>query len=312
MSYTSIISRADAAGLIPVNHVNAIIQAATETSVALKVFRRAPMSSGTARLPVLTALPMAAFVVPGDTGLKTLSEVNWSDVMLTAEEIATVIPIPQAVFDDAAFDVWAAAKPAIAEAIGRVLDAAVFFGTNAPASWTGANLVAKAVAAGNVMTAGTATNPAGLLADVNATMAMVEADGFPVNRMVANPALRAQVRSTQLTSETAASMIGDSSLFGVPVTYGAGGLWPVGAAAAELLAGDFEQGVVAIREDINYFVAREGVLTDGAGVIKFNLLQQDLIALRVVARYAFAVPNPVTTANANNATRYPFAVLKTA
>ena len=42
----------------------------------------------------------------------------------------------------------------------------------------------------------------------------------------------------------------------------------------------------------------------------FALAQQDMKALRAVIRVAFQVPNPQTRMNANNATRYPFAVAR--
>ena len=59
----------------------------------------------------------AYFVTGGDTGLKQTTEAAWQGVNLVAEEIAALIPIPIAVLDDAAINIWAELKPALAEAV---------------------------------------------------------------------------------------------------------------------------------------------------------------------------------------------------
>ena len=312
MSYTNVISRTDAAGLIPQPVAAAVIGAVTEESAALRLFRSVPLSSGTNRLPVVSLLPSAYFVTPTDTGLKQTTEVNWADAVLTVEEIAAIVPVPQSVFDDAAFDMWAQIRPLMAAAIGRTLDAAIFFGTSAPASWVGANIVAKAVAAGNTVALGSATNPAGYLADISAVFATVEADGFTVDGVVAKTSVRGALRAAQITSEAMASQTTTNEVFGVPVVYALGGLWPGGALAPHLIAGDFSQGIVGIRQDITYKVLTESVITDAGGLVTLNLAQQDMIALRVVARYAFAVPNPINYDQPVGANRYPFGVLRNA
>ena len=58
-----------------------------------------------------------------------------------------IVPIPEAVLDDSAFDIWGEVQPALVEAFGIAIDQAVLYGTNIPASWTtnlgAAGLVAR-------------------------------------------------------------------------------------------------------------------------------------------------------------------------
>ena len=89
------------------------------------------MSSKFKKMPVMSALPIAYFV-NGDTGLEQTTESSMGGRYLEAEPIAAIVPIPEAVVDDARVDVWA--QPARRARGGgrRALDAAIFFGTNKP------------------------------------------------------------------------------------------------------------------------------------------------------------------------------------
>ena len=97
---------------------------------------------------------------------------------------------------------------------------------------------------------------------------------------------------------------------GLPVAYAMSGLFPTtGVADAEVFAGDWSQGIIGIRQDITIDRSNQGVIQDGAGNIVHNLWQQDLTAIRVVFRAAFAVPNPINRTQPDAGDRYPFAVL---
>lgn len=306
MPYNNIISRTDAAALIPEDVAAGVLQGAREQSAALQLFRRVPMSSAQTRMPVLSALPTAYFVT-GDTGLKQTTEANWANKYLNAEELAAIVPISEAVLDDASFDVWGAVRPLLEEAIGRALDAAIFFGTNKPASWPD-DIVTAAVAAGNDVERGTATAAeGGIQADISALFATVEADGYDVNGLVASRVYRAFLRNVR---DTTGQLIADPT-YGVRVVYPMRGLWPSGTGEAEAIAGDFTEGIIGVRQDITYKVLDQAVIQDNTGAIQYNLAQQDMVALRVVARFAFQVANIINRDQPTEADRYPFAVMTT-
>jgi HK97 family phage major capsid protein len=131
MSFSNVISRTKEQALVPEVVSNAILAGLQNESVSLQLFRRIPMSTSQTRMPVLSALPTAYFV-SGDTGIKQTTEAAWTNKFLNVEELAAIIPIPENVLDDSSFDVWGAVKPLMEEALARVLDSAIIFGTNKP------------------------------------------------------------------------------------------------------------------------------------------------------------------------------------
>ena len=308
-TYNSIISRSEADVFIPIEVAGEILQSALQESAALSLFPHVSMSAKQRRIPVVSALPVAYFF-SGDTGLKQTTEMAWSGKYLEAEELAAIVPIPEAVLDDADFDLWGAIQPRLAEAIGRALDAAIFFGTNKPATW-GAALVPGATAAGNTYARGTNNAAAGgIAADISGLFSVVEADGYAVDAVVAIPSLKGLLRNARDAQGVLLSEVSAGSIFGATLKTAMPGLWPAPAlGSAEAVAGDFTQGILGVRQDLTYKVLDQAVITDAAGVVIYNLAQQDMVALRVVARYAWQIANPMTFDNPTDATRFPFAVL---
>lgn len=309
MSYSNITSRTDAQALVNEVVSTEILQNLQNESAALRLFRRIPISTNQTRFPVISALPTAYFV-NGDTGLKQTTEVNWANKYINVEELAAIVPVPENVFEDASYDIWAAIRPLLEQAIGRALDAAVFFGANKPASWPAA-IAVDALAAGNALTIPTAAAGAGGIAeDLNQLFALVEADGYDVNGIVAARTFRAKMRSARDTLGQRLLDISASgdSVEGVPIAYSMRGLWPSGSGAAVAFVGDFTQGIIGVRRDMTLKMLDQAVIQNGAGDILYNLAQQDMVAARLTFRVGFAVANTLNYDNANDSTRYPFAV----
>lgn len=310
-TYDSLISRSDAAALIPEDVSREIIQGVVGESLVLKLFRKLPnMPTNKTRMPVLASMP-TAFFVSGDTGLKQTTKISWDNKYLEAEEIACIVPIPEAVLDDADYDIWGEIKPRIMEAFGRVIDGAVLFGANKPASWPTA-LVAGAIAAGNYVTDGDGVD---LVEDVNQLMGKVEDSAFDVTGFVGDITMKSKFRGLRdanggmifVPSVTANT---PSTLFGQAIEYNKVGYWD--NTLAKLIAGDFSQAVYAMRQDITYKVLDQAVIQDNTGAIVYNLAQQDMVALRCVLRLAWQLPNPINSRKEVEASRYPFAVLQPA
>ena len=99
MPYNNLISRTDAAALIPEEVSNEMLKATRAVRRAAAVHAASRWAQPGA-LPVLSALPIA-YCVTGDTGLKQTTEVNWANKFLNIEEIAAIVPVPEAVLDDA-------------------------------------------------------------------------------------------------------------------------------------------------------------------------------------------------------------------
>lgn len=313
-TYNSIISRSEASALIPEDVAREIIQGVVAESTVMTLARRLPnMSRGQQRLPVISALPTAYFVT-GDSGLKQTTEVAWDNVYLNAEEIACIVPIPEAVLDDADYDIWSEVRPRISEAMGAVFDAAVLIGTNAPTAWPD-DILTAATAASHVVDHSSVSGDFydEILGTVG-TNALVEADGYMVTGYAAEPGMKAALRGLRDQSGAGMPIFMRSlqeaaryELDGQPIYFANNGAFT--ATDAHLFAGDWSQLVYSLRTDITTKLLTEAVIQDGSGNIVYNLPQMDMVALRVVMRIAWALPNPINRLNTNSATRFPFSVL---
>ncbi len=193
------IDRNNANSLIPTVESREIIQGAVTRSAVMALGTRLPnMTTKQQSMPVLTNLPVAYFV-NGDTGLKRTSQMAWDKKFLVAEEIAVIIPIPEAVLDDADYDIWGEVRPRVQEAFGYTFDRAVLFGYDKPGSWPAA-IVPGAVAAGTVVTAGTGTDIYDDVMGESGVLAAVEQNGYMVRGHIAAMTMKARLRGLRDTA----------------------------------------------------------------------------------------------------------------
>jgi HK97 family phage major capsid protein len=321
--YNAQVTRADAPQGPEQVITNAILQGLPEASMVLGAGpRRVTMARAQARMPVLSVLPEAYFV-NGDTGLKETTRAAWQNKFLNVEELAVIVPIPDAVVEDTDLDILAAVQPLIIEALGAKVDAAVLFGVGKPASWDLGHLdptkgLAQVCDAyGNTVTAGTNQDPSNnpsVYLDLVATMRKVAEDGHPVTAFMADALyeydLLGVVDTLGRPIFTPSPQVGGvAGLLARPFNYLNNGAWDEDY---NVIAGDMRNLIVGIRRDVTWEVFREGVITDDSGKVLFNLMQQDSRALRMTMRLAVTVGNPLKRRSQNMANPYPFAVLKAA
>lgn len=310
------IDRSALSGLIPEPVTREIMQGAIAESAVLRMGRRlANMSSKTQTINVLDALPSAYFVngEATDSGagdaFKQTTKMAWDKKKLYAEEIAVIVPIPEAALDDADYDIWGEVKPRLTEAFGKVIDAAILFGTNKPSTWR-TGVVPAAVAAGNGVPISS-----DIFSDImgeNGLIAKVELDGFNPNGVMSAIQMRGKLRGLK---DTTGQPIFKSDMQG-STRYGLDGMdmyFPMNGAfdpaQAQMIVGDWSQLVYAIRQDMTFKIFTEGVIQDPTTkAITYNLMQNDMVALRAVMRLGWEIANPVNAYNVDKADPFPFSV----
>lgn len=305
-----IIDRTGAESLIPVEESKEIIQGVVTSSAVLSRGRKlANMSSKTYKMPVLDMLPIAYFV-DGDNGAKKTTKQAWDKKIITAEEIAVIVPIPESVLDDSDYDIWAEVRPRVTEAFGKVIDGAILFDVNKPTSWRD-GVVTTATKAKSVVTA--TTDPYQDILGEGGVISKVEESGFFVSGHMADISMRAKLRG--LRDDTGQPIFKSDmqngtnySLDGSPMSFPNNGAWD--KSKALMISGDFSQLVYSIRQDITFKLFTEGVVQNTDGTIAYNLMQNDMVALRAVMRLGWEIPNPINSVQSDKTKRCPFAILQ--
>lgn len=295
------IDKTNVEALIDTQVANEIFEGVVRESKALSMFRRLPnMTSDKTKLRVLDSLPIAYFVdETTNNGRKNITKMAWDKKYINAEELAVIVPIKENVLNDISIDIWSEVKPRIVEAFGKKIDNAIFNGTDKPANWR-AGLIPSIVTAGAEVTEGD-----NLYSDINDVMTKVEESGYNVTGLLGGVGLKGKFR---MLTDTTGQPIKGTEIDSLPKAFLDNGAWD--KTKSVLIAGDFSQAVYAIRQDVTYKVLTEAVIQDpSSGDILYNLAQDDMVALRVVMRLGWEIPNPVNALN-ETATRFPFANLK--
>lgn len=302
----NIIARTGAEALIRDQLINTIQQDVPKSSIVMQLATRlANMTSNQTKIPVLSMLPLA-YWVNGDTGMKQTSKQEWKNVTMTAAELAVIVPIPEAVLADSSFDIMGEVQPRVREAMAAKIDGAVLFGNDKPTEWTT-----------DILTQATANKVIGpidyakILGD-GGMFAKVEEGGFGVDGVVGALSTKAQLRG--LLDKNGRPLFRSDmqgatnyALDGAPLYFPENGAFD--ASKALMIAGNFKKIVYSIRQDVTVKILDQGVIQDpSTKEIVYNLAQQDMVALRVVMRMGWALPNPSTRLNTDGS-KVPFSYI---
>ena len=297
----AVIARTDVDSLIETQVANEIFEGVVRDSKALSMFRRLPnMTSDKTKLRVLDSLPVAYFVDEStNNGRKNTTKMAWDKKFINAAELAVIVPIKENVLNDASIDIWSEVRPRIVEAFAKKIDNAMFFGVDKPTDWR-AGLVPSVISAGAEVN----ETENGLYSDINDAMVKVEESGYNVNGILGGVGLKGKFR---MMLDTTGQPLNTTEIGSVRREFMDNGVWD--KTKSTLLVGDFSQAVYAIRQDVTYKILDQAVIQDPSdGSILYNLAQDDMVALRVVMRLGWEIPNPVNALNGTSA-RFPFAAL---
>lgn len=294
------ITRTDVDSLIETQVANEIFEGVIKDSKALSMFRRLPnMTSDKTKLRVLDSLPVAYFVDESTSnGRKNTTKMAWDKKFINAAELAVIVPIKENVLNDSSIDIWSEVRPRIVEAFAKKIDNAMFFGVDKPTDWR-KGLVPSVIDAGAEV-----TETGKLYSDINDVMTKVEESGYEVNGILGGVGLKGKFR---MMTDTTGQPLNTTEIGSIRRAFMDNGVWD--KSKSTLIAGDFSQAVYAIRQDVTYKILDQAVIQDTDGSILYNLAQDDMVALRVVMRLGWEIPNPVNALNETEA-RFPFASLK--
>lgn len=295
------ITRTDVDSLIETQVADEIFAGVVKESKALSMFRRLPnMTSDKTKLRILDSLPIAYFVDEStDNGRKNLTKMAWDKKFINAAELAVIVPIKENVLNDASIDIWAQVRPRIVEAFGKKIDNAIFNGVDKPTDWRD-GLIPSIIEAGAEV-----SETGNLYSDINDAMSKVEESGYNVTGLLGGVGLKSKFR---MMLDSTGQPLNTTEIGSLTRNFLDNGAWD--KTKSTLIAGDFNQAVYSIRQDITYKVLTEAIIQDpSTGDILYNLAQDDMVALRVTMRLGWEIPNPVNALNETDA-RFPFASVK--
>lgn len=315
--------------LLPDEVSETILRGAAENSLIARYGRTRPMRAQNVKLTEAEISGANVYWVGEgqrkSTDAPTMVSATWS---MSAAELAVIVPLDENVQDDASADLFELYKPAIETAIARKIDSAALFGLDAPTEWgAGVGIVPQAKVVGNDVDVALASVTMTALLDALAgtgaatpdgILQMVEDHGFDPTAFLAYTRMRSKLRGLKdadgrhvFGGPTAAGVPGD--LFGLPIEFTKAEVWNATAGAgAYVVTGDWGQALLGTRAGIKYKIFDQGVITDGAGNVVYSLMESDMIALRVTARYGFKVYADDTAdgETLGGSSEYPFAILR--
>jgi hypothetical protein len=277
---------------MPTEVARDVISAAEQESAVLALGNSVVMPAGVVSVPVVSVAPTAVFTA-GPGGRKPTTTIEWTAERLEPAEIALTLYIPDAYLNDAGFPVWDSVRGEVAKAIGVALDAAVLYGTNAPASYPAGGIAALA---------GAAQSGTDALDAIDKAASVIEGTGLIPDGIAAGAAIGSALRAAYRDVMALPSETPTPNVYGMPVQRTPA--WD--ATHGDALVGDWTKLLVGIREDITFELSSDAVLTDGAGNVVISAFESDVTAARCFMRVAVAIAQPVQPDGSGVVTPFAF------
>lgn len=295
----SMITDAGIQALITPEIKNEVIEDIIKESAVLRYFTRLPnMTTSQQEIKILDTLPVT-YWVDGNIGFKKTSSVEWESKSIIAQEMATIIPVAINNVRDSAVDIWGTIRRAVVENLHKRIDEAIINGTYKPRMFR-ASLVDTIINVGAHFPSTT-----NFYDDMDLAMSRVESCGYIPNAIMGGVGLRSDLRHVV---DTTGQPIYASWLDGLEKIYVDNSAWD--SKKAKYIVGDFKKCVYSIRQDIEFEIFTQGVISDPTtGAVVYNLMQQDLIAVRCTMRLGWEVPNPVNILEPDSSVRFPLAMV---
>lgn len=277
--------------LIQDGYSTELLNTATASSVVASTARVVNMGTRSTKLPVLATLPVAKWVgSEGESRRKPTSSVGWDHKYLNVEELAVIVPVRQEDLEDASTDLLSDIARLGGQAIGRALDEAVLFGLDKPVNFRSLDLTAAAVAAGNVFQIGTGAND--LSGSIFQAAGAVADGGYEPSVFASRSGMKYRLANQRGTDNAPiyfpSLSVGPGAadnVAGLNAAWCLNGAWD--STKAEALVFDPTRVILGIRTDIQVS------FSDQATVENLNLWENDMVALRFRARYAYALGDVV-------------------
>ena len=145
-------------------------------------------------------------------------------------------------------------------------------------------------------------------------IAKVEESGYIPNGVMAAIQLRSKLRGLKDTTGQPIFKTGIQgstryALDGMDMYFPINGAFDPAKSLA--IVGDWSQLVYSVRQDMTFKIFDSGIVQDPATkAILYNLMQNDMVALRAVMRLGWEIPNPINAFNVGNNKGFPVCCLR--
>ncbi len=250
-------------------------------SIIIPSLRKIRMASATLTIPGIDEEPIANWVST-EGATKDIDTESIKQLVLTAEELAIVVPVTEIMLEDSITDVIAMIREEIEDTFVEVLEQSYlgYFATT-PFAIT----ISNAVPAANIIAFGTGAD---LVVDISQALSRLEVNGFMDNiEFKTHPIVRGLLRDLRGTDGHPLFQPGNATapdtFFGHPISYSRNFQQTGSPAAYELIVGRWDWVIEGVRNELKIKVFDAGIVGN------HNLIMQDKIAVRATIRRALAI-----------------------